>query len=537
MASVEGPGARMRAALPVTADERAGEVAALAVDLAGVETRRYTDPRGMARRAVGLLARARRYDLTAESGRARLVMADAACRTDDVQGAVETSRAILFQARLNDQPVLAARAEAVLAWCLFRTGALGEAVVHAVESVRVLPADAPAHLRVDHTMVLALLNGIQSVDGGYTAAFDHVLAEAEQLDNTHLLLLTLNNYAYLHWTRGRSVEALPLVERVVALSGSRAVPLTSTILDTVASVLLAVGELNRAETVAQVMLDPNVPDVEARARPEALITLAKIRDRRGNPREALALVEQAEAMATERDLPDVVAAASEYRAGLLAGLGDYRTAFAALTLAHAGWIRVRDREAEDRATTLNALFETAQARERSLTFEQLAERDSLTGLWNRRHIDRVLPRLLSDEQLGTGPVSVAIVDVDHFKHLNDARSHVTGDVVLARMGELLGRLVPEPGFTARLGGEEFLLVMPNTGAVAGFAICQGFRALVEDQRWAALTEGIAVTVSIGVAGVRPGGTVSTALRDADTALYQAKNAGRNRVDLHRLQTA
>lgn len=492
-----------------------------------------------------LLELARRHRLLVEAGRARLALADAAGRTDDVRGAVESARSILLQSRLRDEPVVSARAEAVLAWCLFRMGAFGEAIVHAVESVRLLPADAPAHLRVDHTMVLALLNGLQSTDDGYIAAFDHVLAEAEQLDNTHLLLLTLNNYAFLHYTRGRAADALPLCDRIQALSGARNVPLTSTILDTIASVLLELGELQRAEDVARSNVEADVPVTEARAEPEALLTLAKILDRRDAVGEALASVARAERMATERELPEIVAMATEHKAALLARTGDYRGAFEALTVSHATWKLVRDRESEDRASTLNALFETEQARQLSTTFELLAERDALTGLWNRRHIDRVLPRLLGAAQPGEGqpgegqpgaappgegqPVSVAIIDVDNFKRLNDARSHVTGDTVLVRFGELLSRAVAEPGFTARLGGEEFLMVMPNTGSAAAFAICQQVRYLVEQQRWSALTDGLAVTVSIGVATARPGGTVSTVLRDADAALYRAKDAGRNRV--------
>jgi len=273
-----------------------------------------------------------------------------------------------------------------------------------------------------------------------------------------------------------------------------------------------------------------VPVTEARAEPEALLTLAKILDRRDAVGEALASVARAERMATERELPEIVAMATEHKAALLARTGDYRGAFEALTVSHATWKLVRDRESEDRASTLNALFETEQARQRSTTFELLAERDALTGLWNRRHIDRVLPRLLGAAQPGEGrPVSVAIIDVDNFKRLNDARSHETGDTVLVRFGELLSRAVAEPGFTARLGGEEFLMVMPHTGSAAALVLCQQVRDLVERQRWSALTDGLAVTVSIGLATARPGGTVSTVLREADAALYRAKDAGRNRV--------
>lgn len=503
--------------------------AALELELAGLEPRRYADPQGVATLARTVLATARPHGLLEVMGRARLLVADAASRTDDVAGAVETSRTILFQARAAGELTVAARAEAVLAWCLFRMGALGEAFSHAVEAVRVLPLDAPLHLQVDHSMMLALLNGMQSSDDGYVAAFDHVLSLAERLDDDHLLLLTLNNLAWLHHTRGRSEIARPLVDRIVTESTARRVALTSTILDTVAAVRFDLGDLEGAERVARVMLGPGVPEAEARAFPEAMLTLAKIRLRRGDPGEALDLVRAAESTAQDRGLLEIVAMASEQKSELLAALEDHPGAYEALRTSFTAWKQVRDRDAENRASTLHALFETEQARQRSLLFEQLAERDALTGLWNRRHVDRVLPGVLATIRPGTGPASVAIVDVDHFKLINDTRSHLTGDAVLVRLGELLARVVPEPGFCARLGGEEFLLVMPDTCPTTALSLCESTRRLVEQQRWGSLTDGLPVTVSIGFATAVPGGTVSGVLGAADEALYRAKNTGRNRV--------
>lgn len=503
--------------------------AALELELAQLEPRRYADPQGVAELARAVLTTARAHGFVDVMGRARLLVADAASRTDDVAGAVETTRTILFQARAAGELTVAARAEAVLAWCLFRMGALGEALSHAVEAVRVLPLDAPLHLQVDHSMMLALLNGMQSSDDGYIAAFEHVLPLAERLDDDHLLLLTLNNLAWLHHTHGRAESAGPLVARILAESTAREVALTSTILDTVAAVLYDLGDLEGAEQVARAMLGPGVPEAEARARPEAMLTLAKIRVRRGDPGEALDLVRAAESTAQDRELLEIVAMASEQKSELLAALEDHSGAYEALRTSFATWKQVRDRDAENRASTLHALFETEQARQRSLLFEQLAERDALTGLWNRRHVDRVLPEVLAGDRPGTGPTSVAIVDVDHFKHINDTRSHLMGDAVLVRLGELFARVVPEPGFCARLGGEEFLLVMPDTGPAAALSLCESTRLLVEQQRWASLTDGLPVTVSIGFSTAVAGGTVSGVLGAADEALYRAKNTGRNRV--------
>lgn len=510
--------------------------AALAVELADLETRLYSDPRAAAARAAPVLALARAHNLPEEGGRARLIIADAASRSDDVAGAVDVARAVLIRARTHTVHdaygalVVAARAQALLAWCLYRMGILGEAVAHAVEAVRLLPAAAPLHLQVDHTMTLALLNGAHSPDDRYIDAFEHVLAQAEQLDNTDLLLITLNNYAWLHHIHRRPADARPLIARIQTVSRSRKAVLSSTILDTISSVLLDLGDLDGAETVARSMIDPAVPDTEARAKPEALLTLARIRAQRGALRESLDLVSQAERIAIERRVPEMIAMATEQKADLLAELDDPASAFQALKLSHTTWKEVYNREAADRATTLHALFETEQAHQRSVIFEQLAEHDALTGLWNRRHIDRVLPHLLSSEQLRQGALSIAIIDVDHFKHLNDSRSHLTGDAVLVRLGELLTQVVPKPGFTARLGGEEFLLTMPETGPVAALALCETTRRLVQDERWSALTDGLAVTVSVGFATTTAGSTMSTLLRAADEALYRAKNTGRNRVN-------
>jgi len=221
--------------------------------------------------------------------------------------------------------------------------------------------------------------------------------------------------------------------------------------------------------------------------------------------------------------------ATEQKAELLAELGDPLGAFHTLKASYATWRQVFNREAADRASTLHVLFETEQAHQRSLALEELAERDALTGLWNRRHADRALPELLSDEHREAGPVSLAIIDIDHFKNLNDTRSHSVGDAVLVRLGELLADVLPEPGFTARLGGEEFLLAMPDTEPAAALGVCESIRRLVTDHPWSALTGGLTVTVSIGFATATQPSSASTLLGAADNALYRAKRRGRNTV--------
>ncbi len=499
--SVEAAGGEVAGPVPATTAPApdAALVAAVEAELADLECRRYTDPRSIDARARDLLEQLRsRAEMGPQRARARLVLADRASRADDVTGAVEIARAILLRARAAGELVVAARSEAVIAWCLFRMGAIGDAIAHAVEAVGLLPAGAPAHLLVDHRMILVLLNTHLSRDASAVRVFEGVLADAERLPDDHLLLAVLNNYAWTLWTHDRARAALPLIARLQSIAIDTGTPLNSTMLDTVASVLLDTGDLAGAETVARQSIDPATVEAEVRASPEALLTLARIRHRQGDPTEALELVLRAEAGAAQRNLPEITAMVTMEKSRLLAEVGDYRGAYEAVIASHSMWVQVRDR-------------------------------DALTGLWNRRHIDRILPVLLTDHQVSDRPLSVAILDIDHFKQINDQRSHLTGDSVLTRLGELLRDLLPEPGFTARLGGEEFLLVLPGVDAVGAHAACEAARALVEGQHWDFLTDGLAVTASIGHATSAPTATVSRLLGGADDALYEAKHAGRNRV--------
>lgn len=509
-----------------------GQLARIAVveaQLADLECRRYSGSAGITDRAQAILVANPGPAFSAQRSRARLILTDQASRTGDVTQAVTTAQSILLRARARAEFTVAARSEALIAWCLDRTGARGDALTHAVEAVRLLPADAPPHLLVDHRMILALFTALQTPDNSCRPMFDAVLADADQLNNPHLLLSVLNNYAWTLWNHGQATDALPLTRRLESVAAAAGIAMNSTTLDTIASVLLDTGDLERAETVGRVMVDATIPEAEVRAAPEALLTLARIRHRRGDAAEALDLVLRAEQLAADRGLPELTAMATMDKSRLLAEAGDTAGAYAALSISHATWVQVRDRDADARAASLQALFETEQARQRSAIFEDLADRDALTGLWNRRHLDRVLPGMLTDHQITGTPLTIAILDVDHFKQVNDDRNHATGDAVLARIGELLGHLVAEPGFAARLGGEEFLLVLPGVDPTAAYALCDRTRRLIGHQPWNPVTDGLPVTVSIGHATSTPTTTVASLLSAADTALYEAKHAGRNQV--------
>lgn len=150
--------------------------------------------------------------------------------------------------------------------------------------------------------------------------------------------------------------------------------------------------------------------------------------------------------------------------------------------------------------------------------------DALTGLPNRRAMAAAL-----EEAVAGNPPSVACVallDIDHFKHINDFQGHATGDRVLAELGALLRSHFAGRGMAARYGGEEFVAVMPATDLRTAELQCEFLRLAVAD-----LPLGFPVTISIGIAQHQPGESVDDTLARADKALYRAKGNGRNRVEL------
>jgi diguanylate cyclase (GGDEF)-like protein len=160
----------------------------------------------------------------------------------------------------------------------------------------------------------------------------------------------------------------------------------------------------------------------------------------------------------------------------------------------------------------------------------MAHRDALTGLYNRRYVNERLPALLSEAVAQRTPLSMAILDLDHFKRINDTLSHSTGDTVLQEVSELLNDSVSGPMIVARIGGEEFLLLLPGMDAAEAAECCERLRLRIRAHAWESLTGTLPVTMSIGVTTTPDGrASSSTLLSLADRNLYVAKREGRDRV--------
>lgn len=171
------------------------------------------------------------------------------------------------------------------------------------------------------------------------------------------------------------------------------------------------------------------------------------------------------------------------------------------------------------------LFDQVKTQQKHLY--ELAMRDSLTGLYNRNSLKDFAARMFEEAAEKDMPLSLMLIDLDHFKDINDTHGHLAGDTVLEHVGELLRRNCREEDFSARFGGEEFLLIMPHRDLEAAMAKAELIRKEIEILE----PEGIAVTASVGVT-TRPRGSkvdMESLFRVADQAVYDAKSRGRNIV--------
>jgi diguanylate cyclase (GGDEF)-like protein len=158
--------------------------------------------------------------------------------------------------------------------------------------------------------------------------------------------------------------------------------------------------------------------------------------------------------------------------------------------------------------------------------EMVAARDQLTGLWNRRAFDHRLQEAVAHTTRHDGVFSLLLLDLDHFKNINDQYGHVTGDEVLKRFADVLHERLRQNDVDARWGGEEFVVLADGAGLEAAFALAEHIRNAVENADFAGPAR---VTVSIGIAAYQQGETGDSLLARADDALYEAKRNGRNCV--------
>ena len=161
--------------------------------------------------------------------------------------------------------------------------------------------------------------------------------------------------------------------------------------------------------------------------------------------------------------------------------------------------------------------------------EVRAATDGLTGLPNKRAVTDAMKRMFSQASRTGSPLTLILLDLDHFKQINDQHGHPVGDQVLANVGAILRHALRAGDFAARNGGEEFALILPGTEASTGHKIAERVRAAITDITLPGID--VSVTASLGVAGFPEHASTPERLeRLADAALYVAKRSGRNRSE-------
>ena len=403
---------------------------------------------------------------------------------------------------------------------------------HAVTAVELLAEDAEDVVRADHLVGLADALGASGSFEDSIRRYEEAARLAEACHDRYLQLAVLNNLAYTQYEAGFAVEAVQTVERLQDEYARDGIALRTHEGDTIARAYSMVGRFDDAADVLEPLIAQTDINEDCDGIVLALLTLTDVRRRSGDFEAAQAVLERACRLAEHYALSGRSIEALREQAELFAARGDYRSAFETFRDFHRADVEMRALERDGRARTLNAIFEATEARRSSDFFRELSVRDPLTGLHNRRHLDAALLDLLREVEQDGGELTVGLVDLDHFKRINDTRSHAVGDEVLRHVARLLQAAVREleGGIATRMGGEEFLVLLPRTGRVDGRDRMERLRETLAAYPWSEITDGVGVTVSIGVASA-PGDATErgTLLAVADQNLYKAKDAGRNCV--------
>lgn len=528
-----------------------------AFELGSLEATRYE--------AAGDLPLAIRLHLQASQGARsagdRLPAEEALARAEALVGRAP-------QRYADDLALLVSTVRARARWA---AGELVEGLARLESAWNLHQAGAQENTRQSARLILGALSGNLCQIDDATRWFQAVLDVARASGDSEFEGLALGNLASCQIEKADSTfralglaaaqpwlaqaeQSLRTVWSRVEVSGSR--PLRLMCLINLAHALRAQGQLDEAQSLLE----------SARAlypkplHQDNLWTLwsyqwARLHAAQGRDEEAAASLELLMREAAETgedpirsDRHALAAELAERRGDAVAALAHYKE--------HVKAERLRlteETEVLTRLGTLRAHLQQAQTEADQLRREVL--RDPLTGLANRRALDEAVNRRAARRRTDPGtlalPMCVAMIDIDHFKQVNDRHSHAVGDEVLRLLAARLAAHCRASDLAVRLGGEEFVVLLDGVELDEAAAACERLRAAVQAQDWSAVSSGLTVTVSIGVAphgdrapdallppgpdleSTPPGAAVASdmalALAAADRALYVAKRSGRNRV--------
>ncbi len=491
-----------------------------------------------------------------QTARARALLAEHALRLDDYETSVrEAQLALAFYVAQNDL-LRQSRLHSMLAMSHVACGMVQQALHHAADALTTaracgdLPAECWALNRGSMVYRLMGERGL-SLDFG-----ERCLALARALDEKELLFAALNNLATT-----RSFWAT----QAAADDPLRASLLQQAVLDGEEAVALCCEQKNRhREAIARSNLGPMLvlAGRQEHARQQMLlaIDLATTLHCPGLATEAemglqeldLAAGRVDEAIARASQLLPIVQAQNDIDTALRAhellyrihkSQGRFELALSHHESLHATKLKTLEQQAQVQSRILlnklaldDARHQAEQAqrdavlqRMRAEELDRAAHSDALTGLLNRRFLDRQLPLLMAHAKAHAQPLAAAMIDIDHFKRVNDSHGHAIGDRVLTELAGLLRQATRGSDLAIRMGGEEFLVVLVDTPPQRASEICERLRHVVLAHSWHQIAPGLTCTISVGLSQCLPDEETAAWLHRTDTALYAAKHQGRNRV--------
>ena len=509
-------------------DRSADDVAAR---LERVEALYWSDKDRAVEAAQEWLAQLGPEDLGVTSRRLGLVLSSVRLRRGEIGRSAAEAQQTLLWAVQNDERALQSRCHWLLGSVFETVGDRAKGLEHAVAANDLLDeSDVPLTRAAARLCLADVLGSV----GSYEES-ERRYAEAMQLvsdDATNIRYMILNNLAFTQFLAKHLDDALATVDRLIRVSALNDHALGLYATDTIGRIYLAVGRVAEAAAMLEPAMgvattDPN-PDSVAMC----LVTLAEVYRAQRRPDLAQGVIDRCRPLCERFELARWSAELSREQAETFAMTSDFRGAFEEYRSYHAQFEALSARAAEARGRVLEAMFQTTEARRDSARYRALAERDPLTGLYNRRHVDEQLSLALVGLRDGGSPLAAAMIDLDHFKRINDRLSHDVGDEVLRSVARLLEQFVAAVpgGVAARMGGEEFLVVLPGIDDADAAERFEDLRRSIADHDWSPITSGLPVTASIGVAVAPTAGSTRSALvGTADARLYLAKDRGRDRV--------
>jgi diguanylate cyclase (GGDEF)-like protein len=492
------------------------------------------------------------------AARARALQAAVSLHRGDLRGALELVLDAERHCERGENTAARAEIAALKAQLSFFTGSYAEAISHAERSLRLADDAQDAELRIFARRATCLVFGNIRVRD-WAGRLQELLALAIETGDHWEEAVSRNDLACYLQEQGDLEAAGRELARALEVAHGLSSPnsfVLGVLHSTRADIHLAAGrprealdDAERAIALLTAEAEPNpyLLGATIRAEVEARMALGQLEDARQSGEGALTWlgdrVPQTRSMILStmatalrdagrvEDAYDALARAAQLERNAFRELSELQISLERATLETSAARRESDALAAKNRELAQAHAElerrAAQLESLQAQLRDQAERDWLTGLHNRRYLAQELERLTRD---GIAvPLSLAVLDVDHFKSINDRFGHAAGDQVLVRVAGLLCDVLRGADTAVRSGGEEFVVVMPLTDAHAAVACCERIRQAIRDEPWQRIAAGLTVTTSVGVASSHDARDLAAVVQLADQRLYQAKHAGRDCV--------